>query len=137
MEKKKILIVDDEPDVLKLLGERLQKAGYDVIKAVSGKEAIELAEKKEPNLVILDIAMPGMDGSETASVLRANPKTSNIPILFLTCLFTKQEEKECGHLLGQNFFIAKPYDVIELLSEIDKRVARPQGTGSKQGVTDV
>jgi CheY-like chemotaxis protein len=125
MEKKKILIVDDEPDVLKLLGERLQKAGYDVIKAESGKEAIELAEKKKPNLVILDIAMPGMDGSETASVLRVNPKTNDIPILFLTCLFTKQEEKECGHLLGQNFFIAKPYDAIELLSEIDKRIARP------------
>ena len=124
MEKKRILIVDDEPDVLTLLGERLSKAGYDVIKATSGKEAIETASKKLPDLIILDIAMPGVDGSEAASILREDPKTKDIPILFLTCLFTKSEEKVCGHLLGQNFFIAKPYDVTELLTEIDKRVAR-------------
>ncbi len=122
MDKRKILIVDDEPDVLLLLGERLSKAGYDVIKASSGKEAIEIAAKKSPHLIILDIAMPGMDGSEVASHLRVDPKTKDIPILFLTCLFTKQEEKVCGHLLGQNFFIAKPYEVSELLTEIDKRV---------------
>lgn len=120
--KKKILIVDDEPDVLTLLGERLAKAGYEVIKASSGKEAIVMADKNIPDLIILDIAMPGLDGSETATMLRQAPKTKDIPILFLTCLFTKQEEKMCGHLLGQNFFIAKPYDVVELLTEIDKRV---------------
>ncbi len=128
MEKKKILIVDDEPDVLLLLGERLTKAGYSVIKAASGKETIELAGKKMPDLIILDIAMPGMDGSEVASTLRGDPKTKDIPILFLTCLFTKQEEKVCGHLLGQNFFIAKPYDVTDLLSEIEKSIDR-----SKEG----
>jgi len=124
MTKKKILIVDDEPDVLLLLGERLDKQGYDVLKASSGKEAIEIAAKREPDLIILDIAMPGMDGSEVSSVLRNDPKTRSIPIIFLTCLFTKQEEKVCGHLLGQNFFIAKPYDVGELLGEIDKRIQK-------------
>ena len=122
MDKKRVLIVDDEPDVLLLLGERLSKAGYEVMKASSGKEAIELATTKDPQLIILDIAMPGMDGSEVASVLRNKPETRNIPILFLTCLFTKQEEKTCGHVLGQNFFIAKPYDVNELMTEIQKRV---------------
>lgn len=122
--KKKILIVDDEPDVLLLLGERLTKAGYEVVKASSGEEAISLARKHLPHLIVLDIAMPGMDGSEVASVLRADPKIKDTPILFLTCLFTKQEEKVCGHLLGQNFFIAKPYDVTELLSEIDKRISK-------------
>lgn len=127
MDKRKILIVDDEPDVLKLLGERLEKAGYSVIRAREGKEAVELAVKNGPDLIILDIAMPGMDGSEVAAVLRANEKTKAIPILFLTCLFTKQEEKVCGHLLGQNFFIAKPYDVKELLGEIGKRIKKKQG----------
>jgi DNA-binding response OmpR family regulator len=125
MNKQKLLIVDDEPDVLKLLGERLAKAGYDVIKASDGKEAIALAQKQMPDLIILDIAMPGMDGSEVANILRADAKTKGIPILFLTCLFTKQEEKVCGHLLGQNFFIAKPYDVDELLGEIGKRILKP------------
>ena len=122
MENKKILIVDDEPDVLLLLGERLTKAGYDVIKAPGGQEAIELAHKESPDLIILDIAMPGMDGSEVANTLRAHPPTRDIPIVFLTCLFTKQEEQACGHVLGQNFFIAKPYDVNELLSEIKARI---------------
>ncbi len=122
MEKKKVLIVDDEPDVLMLLGERLSKAGYDVVKASAGQEAIELAQKESPQLIILDIAMPGMDGSEVANTLRVQPATRDIPIIFLTCLFTKQEEKTCGHVLGQNFFIAKPYDVGELLSEIKTRI---------------
>ena len=122
MENKKILIVDDEPDVLLLLGERLSKAGYDVIKASGGQEAIEMAHKDSPDLIILDIAMPGMDGSEVANTLRAQPATKDIPMIFLTCLFTKQEEKACGHVLGQNFFIAKPYDVNELLSEIKARI---------------
>jgi CheY-like chemotaxis protein len=121
MEKRRILIVDDEPDVLMLLGERLAKAGYDVIKTSSGKEALELAKSKAPQLIILDIAMPGMDGSEVANILREDAATKSIPIIFLTCLFTKQEEKTCGHMLGQNFFIAKPYDVQELLDEIEKR----------------
>ncbi|MFB3919813.1 MAG: PleD family two-component system response regulator [Candidatus Velamenicoccus archaeovorus] len=125
MDKQKLLIVDDEPDVLKLLGERLTKAGYEVIKASCGKEAVALAQKKTPDLIILDIAMPGMDGSEVAGILRKDAKTKDIPILFLTCLFTKQEEKVCGHLLGQNFFIAKPYDVGELLDEIGKRIVKP------------
>ena len=122
MAGKKILIVDDEPDVLMLLGERLSKAGYDVIKASGGQEAIETAQKESPDLIVLDIAMPGMDGSEVANALRAHPQTQDIPIIFLTCLFTKQEEKTCGHVLGQNFFIAKPYDVNELLSEIKARI---------------
>ncbi|MGE5280079.1 MAG: response regulator [Deltaproteobacteria bacterium] len=122
MKNKKILIVDDEPDVLMLLGERLSKAGYNVIKAAGGQEAIELAQSDSPDLIVLDIAMPGMDGSEVANTLRAQPATQGIPIIFLTCLFTKQEEKACGHVLGQNFFIAKPYDVDELLSEIKTRI---------------
>ncbi|MFH1691719.1 MAG: response regulator [Candidatus Omnitrophota bacterium] len=122
MDKKKVLIVDDEPDVLMLLGERLVKAGYEVTKASSGKQALEEVQKSSPNLIILDIAMPEMDGSEVASVLAQDPKTKSIPILFLTCLFTKQEEKVCGHVLGQNFFIAKPYDVGELLGEVEKRL---------------
>jgi CheY-like chemotaxis protein len=127
---KKILIVDDEPDVLLLLGERLTKVGYNIVKASSGDEAILKAKEESPDLVILDVAMPGMDGSETASILRADLKTRDIPILFLTCLFTKHEEEACGHLFGQNYFIAKPYDVSELLREVEKRVS---GGSKKNG----
>ena len=126
MDKKKILIVDDEPDVLMLLGERLTTVGYEVIKATSGKEAIDAAAAARPHLIIMDIAMPEMDGSEAANVIRSHAQTKDIPIIFLTCLFTKQEEKACGHYLGQNFFIAKPYDVNDLLREIETRISQKQ-----------
>ncbi len=72
------------------MGERLAKAGYSVTKAASGREAIDAAKENLPNLIILDIAMPGMDGSETAAILRKESITKNVPILFLTCLFTKK-----------------------------------------------
>lgn len=118
MAKKKILAVDDEVDVLELLDKRLSASGYEVIKATNGQEAIELAKREEPALIILDILMPGMDGSEIASVMHNDPKTKDIPILFLTCLFTKREERLEGHEVGNNFFVAKPYDPKELVAEI-------------------
>ncbi|HAJ56928.1 MAG TPA: two-component system response regulator [Candidatus Omnitrophica bacterium] len=120
MSKKKILAVDDELEVLTLLEKRLSSAGYDVVTATNGKEAVELAKRERPALIVLDILMPGMDGSETAAVLHDDPNTKDIPILFLTCLFTKREEQFEGHEVGHNFFIAKPYDPADLLTEITK-----------------
>ena len=120
MDKKKILAVDDEVEVLILLKKRLESAGYEVATASSGAAAIELAKKEHPSLVVLDILMPGLDGSETAAALHNDPDTKDIPILFLTCLFTKREEQREGHEVGHNFFIAKPYDPQELLDEISK-----------------
>ncbi len=118
--KKKILAVDDEHEVLMLLEKRLSSAGYEVITASNGKSALEMARKEKPDLVILDILMPDMDGSETAAVLHDDPNTKEIPVLFLTCLFTKREEQSEGHEVGRNFFVAKPYDPADLLSEIAK-----------------
>lgn len=120
MFKKKILAVDDEAEVLTLLERRLMSVGYEVLTASNGTDAIEIAKDKVPDLIILDILMPGMDGSETAALLHADPKTKNIPILFLTCLFTKREEEREGHEAGKNFFVAKPYDPRNLLGEISK-----------------
>ena len=118
MASKKILAVDDEVDVLELLDKRLTASGYEVLKATSGQEALALAKREAPALIILDILMPGMDGSEIASLLHSDPKTKDIPILFLTCLFTKREERLGGHEVGNNFFVAKPYDPKELVAEI-------------------
>jgi DNA-binding response OmpR family regulator len=122
MSKKKILAVDDEADVLVLLEKRLGASGYEVLKASSGEEAIKIAKTEAPDLIILDILMPGMDGSETAAKLHNDPKTKNIPILFLTCLFTKREEHIEGHEVGRNLFVAKPYDPSDLLKEIEKLI---------------
>ncbi len=124
MGKKTILAVDDEPEMLSLLEKRLVAAGYEVLTAANGKEAIEVAKREVPALIILDILMPGMDGSETAAILHEDPKTRNIPIFFLTCLFTKREERLEGHAIGRNFFVAKPYEPSELLAEIAKLIGK-------------
>ncbi len=121
MEKKKILIVDDETITLRLLEKKLSDAGYLVLKADNGKDAIILAKKEHPNLIMLDIVMPGIDGGETGHILKNDPQTKDIPILFLTCLVKKDEVKD-GNLKGGNYFIAKPYNPDELLNEVGKHL---------------
>ena len=120
MAQKKILIVDDEKDVVIVLEERLANAGYLVIKAQSGKEAIDAAKDQQPDLILLDIIMPEMDGGEVARKLKGCPETRDIPVIFLTCLFSKKEEKNKGRVIGGNVFIAKPYSTEELLAEVRK-----------------
>lgn len=121
MENKKILIVDDEEDVLNVLERRLSVAGYSVFRTTNGKDAIITAKEKQPDLIILDIIMPGMDGADVANVLKNDPLTKNIPILFLTCLITPDEERT-GNLISGSYFIAKPYNPEELLREIRKHL---------------
>ena len=119
---KKVLIVDDEEDVLNVLTKRLSSEGYHVIKAVNGEEAIMKAKKEIPDLILLDVVMPGMDGGEVQHVLSEDDATKNIPILFLTCLLSKEDEKREGHISGNNFFIAKPYKPDELLNMVRDRI---------------
>lgn len=119
---KKILIVDDEPDVLEVLGKRLLGAGYQVIKAQSGQEAITKARNELPNLIVLDIIMPDMDGGHVANVLKEDESTKDIPVVFLTCLYTKQEERRDGHFIKDNVFVAKPYNPTEILEIVRKNV---------------
>lgn len=120
--KRKILVVDDEPDVLKVLEKRLSEAGYSVVMVSESKEALTKAKEEMPDLILLDILMPGIDGAEIGRRLKDDPKTKNIPVVFLTCLFTKEDEAAMGHAVGGNIFIAKPYDPQGLLKEIEKHL---------------
>lgn len=120
---KKVLIVDDEEDVLEVLNKRLTAEGYTVIQSSNGIDAITQARREKPDLILLDVMMPGMDGSKVAQVLRDDPLTKEIPIMFLTCLVTPDEEKHGLKEVAGNFFIAKPYDPLGLLSEIRKHIA--------------
>jgi len=119
--EKKILIVDDEPEIVQFLGLRLTNSGYKVLKAYNGAEALKIAKKELPDLIILDILMPGIDGSKTASLLKEDPKTRDIPVIFLTCLFTKEDEKK-GNVRGNLYFVAKPYDGEQLLRVIKENL---------------
>ena len=118
MAKKKILIVDDEKDTLLLLEKRLIAEGYSVLTADNGKDAITIAKSKSPDLIILDVLMPDMDGGEVAEKLKDSPRTKNIPIIFLTALFTRKEEYAKNHIVADNITFAKPFDPEELLDEI-------------------
>lgn len=121
MPAKKILVVDDETDVLKVIDKRLSGAGYSVLKALCGRDAIDIAKRERPDLILLDILMPGMDGGEVAAALRSEPLTKDIPVVFLTCLVRKGEEESVGEGAGK-YFVAKPYDPDELLREIDRLI---------------
>lgn len=119
---RKILVVDDEEDVLKVLGKRLSNAGYQVITAKDGEEAIKKAWQELPDLILLDIFLPDIDGGGVAQQLKEKASTKNIPIIFLSCLYTKDDEKREGHLRGGNFFVAKPFEFNELLNIIGENL---------------
>lgn len=120
MDKKKILIVDDEKDTLCILEKELTARGYSVIAADNGNDALSLAISKRPDLIILDIWMPEMGGEEVAERLKEDTKTKDIPVIFLTCLFQKREEEEQGCIIAGKVFIAKPYSIEGLSDQIEK-----------------
>ncbi|WP_455930642.1 EAL domain-containing response regulator [Pseudomonas fluorescens] len=108
-----LLIVDDEPQVRKLLETLLQHEGYQTLTASSGEEALQLVAQQPPDLILLDIMMPGMDGYEVASQLKGNAATANIPIIMLTAL-SESEARISGLETGAEEFLSKPVEHIEL-----------------------
>lgn len=102
-----ILIVDDEQDILDALSSILKRANYKVLSTTKGREAVDLAKKIIPDVIILDIMMPDMSGDEVATALSEYPSTAKIPIIFLTAILTKEEETVRGNF-GRQFVMAKP-----------------------------
>ena len=117
---KKILIVDDEQDTLSVLGKGLTAEGYLIIKADNGGDALVLATSERPDLIILDVLMPGMDGGEVAGRLKGIPETEDIPVIFLTGMFPKREEEEEGHTVAGHVLLDRPYDILKLVTAIRK-----------------
>jgi CheY-like chemotaxis protein len=118
-----LLVVEDIPDILNLLDTTLKFKGYRVLTARNGEEALEVIEKEHPALVITDILMPKMDGFSLVHRLRIDPKTRDIPVLFLSATYVLPEDKEFALTLGVTRFMEKPVDlatfipiVAELLS---------------------
>jgi DNA-binding response OmpR family regulator len=120
MNKSKILIVDDEQDQLSILDMTLTKSGFSVTTADNGKDGLLLAGTHFPDLIILDLSMPDMDGTDVAQMLKMHESTKDIPILFLTGLYDKQQEEKKGHKVGQNTVIAKPFEPKKLIAMITK-----------------
>ena len=104
---KKILIADDEPDILEILQFNLQNEGYEVITAKNGDEAIEAAKKNQPNLIILDVMMPGKNGIEVCNTLRMQPAFQDTLIIFLSALSDESTEVR-GLETGADDYLTKP-----------------------------
>lgn len=116
MNEKKLLLVDDEKDTLLVLEKQLTLAGYTVVTANSGTKALSLAKSEQPNLIVLDVQMPDMDGGEVAHKLKEDSVTKNIPVVYLTCLLSEYE----NYKYDGNIMLAKSKDTKELIAVIDK-----------------
>lgn len=121
MSPKKILVVDDDKVLLKMLTKSLTTAGYTVAQVANGKDAVSISSEWRPDLIILDIMMPGMDGMEAAKLMKMDKVTQGIPIIFLSSLVSKNEEQKSKPKWGSSY-MAKPYSQDELLKEISKYV---------------
>ena len=119
---KKILLVDDDEKMLKLFGDFLLKEGFEVISANNGNDGLRLANEQNPNLIILDVMMPGKDGGEVGRELLENNKTKNIPVIFLTSLVSEEETGKGGGKIAGRLYISKSTDKKELIKKIKELI---------------
>jgi len=113
----RILVVDDEPANVELLVRRLQGNGYETVTAMSGGEAIARAGADEPDLILMDVMMPGIDGWESTRLLKADPKTAHIPVVFVTAR-DRPEDIAKGFEVGGVMYVHKPFEAVELFARV-------------------
>ena len=118
----RILVIDDETSVLKSLDSLLTAKGHQVITAVDGQSGMDKAMEEKPDLIILDILMPGIQGTAVAKYLEETPDTENIPIIFVTALAAGMDEKdiEMQSAADGHIFVAKPFKAENLFAAMDK-----------------
>jgi CheY-like chemotaxis protein len=117
--RKQVLIVDDDPMVVKVLRDPLERAGYDVDVAFHGLEALKKVKEKQPDLIILDILMPLLDGFKVARLLKFDKRFRDIPIIVLTSRATEGERK-MGEQVGANEFMYKPFRLPMILDTVQR-----------------
>jgi CheY-like chemotaxis protein len=119
---KRVLVADDDADILIVVGSILKNAGYGVDTARDGKECLQKMAAHLPDVVILDIMMPNMNGGEVARLLKTHPKTSTIPIIFLTAVDDRKMMKTALFELGVEFYLTKPVDTDEILEKVKEAI---------------
>jgi DNA-binding response OmpR family regulator len=117
MKKGKVLVVDDEVNITQILEFSIGAEGFDVITAQNGEEAIEKARREQPDLIILDVMMPKIDGYEACRILKANPLTKNIPVVLLTAK-GRDIDRRLGMEVGATDYIVKPFSPNKLVERI-------------------
>jgi len=114
---KKALIIEDHPNMLDVLSRQLERMGFSVVSANTGMEGVTKAVEEKPQLILMDILLPGMDGREATRRIRSNQETKDIPILVITALIKKSQLRECIEA-GCNDYIVKPFTFEEFREKI-------------------
>ncbi|MDH7513177.1 MAG: response regulator [Clostridiales bacterium] len=132
MAKKRILIIDDEFDFVKMLTTRLQIAGYEVLAAEDGPKGVQTARREKPDLIILDIMMPGMNGHAVCDMLKKSTLTWAIPVIYLTAR-TSQADELLGLEKGAKYYLTKPYNPDVLLEMVKSALMEQEEAGQAKG----
>jgi two-component system phosphate regulon response regulator PhoB len=136
---KSILVVEDEKDIVDLIEYHLKQSGFSVITALDGPSGLEVARKRRPSLVILDLMLPGMDGKDICRALKSNPLTQSIPVLILTAK-TEEMDRVIGFELGADDYVTKPFSPRELVLRVKailRRKEAPQEIEKKIQIGDL
>lgn len=121
--KPRILVVDDEPDALELIGFNLRNAGFDISNAEDGEQALKLARELQPDLILLDVMLPEVDGLEVCKIIRRDSSTSGIPIIMLTAK-AAEVDRVLGLELGADDYVTKPFSPRELVLRVKNMLKR-------------
>src|SRR5580704_632540 len=127
----KILVVDDEPDAIELIKFNLKAAGYEVVTAADGDEALKKARAIMPDLIVLDVMLPEVDGLEVCKILRRDQRVSAIPIIMLTAK-AAEIDRVLGLELGADDYVTKPFSPRELVLRVKRLLRAGQSTGAKE-----
>jgi two-component system phosphate regulon response regulator PhoB len=133
--KTKILVVDDEPDLLELIETNFTAAGFEVLQAASGQDALAQARQFQPQLILLDVMLPKLDGLEVCKLLRLDPATRSIPIVMLTAR-AGEIDRVLGLELGADDYVTKPFSLRELILRVKKLLQRHPAAETQENATD-
>lgn len=127
----RILLVDDEPSIVKMVGKRLEVEGYEVLVAMDGQEALKKAQTETPDLLILDLMLPKLNGYEVCMMLKEDTRYQKIPVIMFTAKAQEQDEK-LGLACGANVYMRKPFKAQELLEQIRALTSKVASTPPPQ-----
>ena len=131
---KRILVVDDDRNLRKIIATNLELAGYEVVAAEDGNAALRVLDEMQPDLILLDVMMPGKDGYETAREIRRHPVNANVPIIMLTAK-SEIEDKVAGFEAGADDYLTKPFGPQELLARVRAKIRRVEVDASLSPLT--
>ena len=118
-----VLVADDDPDILELVAFRLERAGYDIVRARDGEEALQLAAEHVPDLAVLDVMMPKLNGYEVTQRIRQDDATSDMPVILLTAR-VQEADVERGFQVGADDYLKKPFSPQELRARVQSILGR-------------